>query len=340
MKPHTSNLWVGALLIAVLNSSTSARPYSVDGMVGQVNGRAIYTSEVLEPIEEQLATLGRELPADTFRNRAASLIAARLGAMVTDALIYGEAQRDLSDNERKGLVAATQNQRETILREHGQGSPALAEANLIQKTGLNLNQTLEQWRQTAVIQRYIHQKIRPKVNVTRKDVRRYYQEHLDQFSPPQTRTLRVIQTTSAQDTLAIQEMLDAGSPFTEVASDPRNVFRPETGGLMSDMAGDQLFADEKCNEVTLGLEAGSSAGPMTVGEKQWFVYVEKINQPLGRSLMDVQVQIHQLLYEQQFREYSERYRLQLFDEGSYNSIEQMTISLLQIAMDRYTQADK
>ena len=56
--------------------------------------------------------------------------------------------------------------------------------------------------------------------------------------------------------------------------------------------------------------------------------------------MDTQVQIHGILFEQQFREYSKRYRDQLFEEGSYNSIEQMTLSLLQIVLDRYAQADQ
>jgi len=331
---------IGAVLIALLAGQVSARHYSVDGMVGQVNGRAIYTSEVFEPIHEQLATFGRELPPDTFRKRAASIIASRLGAMVTDALIYGEAQRDLSDPERQGLVMATQNQREKILREYGQVSPALAEVNLIEKTGLNLDQTLEQWRQAAVIQRYIGQKIRPKVNVTRKDVRRYYQEHYNEFNPPSSRTVRVIQVDSQEDAESIQQMLAAATPFAQAATDPRNVFHPGTGGLMGDMAGEQLFADEAVNRATLGLEAGTCAGPITVGEKRWFVCVEKINQAQGRPLMGVQVQIHEILFRQQFREYSDRYRMQLFEEGSYNSIEQMTMSLLQIAVDRYAPADR
>jgi PPIC-type PPIASE domain len=340
MNPSSGIKWVGTLLVALLAVQASARTYSVDGMVGQVNGRAIYTSDVLEPIKDQLATLGRELPPDTFRNRAASLIAGRLSAMVTDALIYGEAQRDLSDAERQGLLRATQAQRESILREYGQGSPALAEANLLEKTGLNLDQTLEEWRQTAIIRRYIGQKIRPKVNVTRKDVKRYYEDHYDRFNPPSSRTVRVIQVDSQEDAQAIQTMLEAATPFAQAAADPRNVFRPGTGGLMGEMAGEQLFADEQVNRAVLDLQAGTCAGPITVGEKRWFVCVEKINQPQGQPLMQVQVQISGILFEQQFREYSERYRRQLFEEGSYNSIEQMTMSLLKIANDRYTQTDK
>lgn len=333
--------WLVATAVGCFPGLASAESYSVDGMVGQVNGRAIYTNVVIDPqMRETLARWGRELPRDTFRKRAAERIALRLNSMVTDALVYGEAQRDLSDQERRNLIFMVSRQREKLLREYGQGSPALAEAKLIEETGLNLEKTLEQWRQTAVIQRYMYQKLRPKVNVTRKDVKRYYAEHYDEFNPPATRTVRVIQVESGEDAQYIRSMLDGGVAFAETANDERNLFRHESGGMMGAMAGDQLFADEGVNRVTLRLEPGQSAGPITVGDKIWFVCVEKFDQPPGQPLMDVQVQIQATLVKQQRREHYERYREKLFDQGSYNSIEQMTLSLLEIATDRYARAER
>jgi peptidyl-prolyl cis-trans isomerase SurA len=321
--------------------TVSAKTFSVDGMIGQVNGRAIYTNAVLdEQLRETLARWGQELPRDVFRKRAAERIAIRLNSMVTDALVYGEAKRDLSDQERQGLTMAQSRQREKLLREHGQGSPALAEANLIENTGLTLDQTLENWLQAAVVSRYMGQKLRPKVNVTRKDVKRYYNDHYDEFNPSGQRTVRVIQTVSDEDTQQIQPQLDAGTSFEIVAQSDLNQFRPDTGGLMGAMAGDQLFADPQVNQATLDLEAGQFAGPITVGDKNWFVYVEKIEQPNSQPLMEVQVRIHATLYQQQLREHSERYREKLFTDGSYNSIEQMTLSLLEIVTDRYTNTNR
>jgi len=315
----------------------SAKSYSVDGMIGQVNGRAIYTNAVLDKqLRETLARWGRELPRDTFRKRAAERIAIKLNSMVADALFYGEAKRDLSDQERQGLTSAQARFREQLLREYGQGSPALAEANLIKQTGLTLDQTIENWRQAGIVQRYINQKLRPKVNVTRKDIKRYYQDHYEEFNPPAKRTVRVIHTASRDDASDISAMLDRGVPFAQAANDDRNLFHRNTGGLMGTMAGNQLFADPGVNRAILGLEAGQCAGPISVGDKQWFVCVEKIEQPPRQSLMDVQTRIYATLKEQQLREQLKKYREKLFEKGSYNSIEQMTQSLLQIAMDRYT----
>lgn len=324
----------------LLASLAYAQTYHVDGMIGQVNGRALYVKDVLdETLCQTLATWGSELPRAEFRKRAAERIAVRLNSMVTDALIYGEAQRDLSDQERQGLAVAMTKQREQLLREYGQGSPALAEAELVQQTGMDMNQTLERWRQRLVVERYMRQKLRPKVNVTRRDVKRYYDDHHDEFNPPSTRTVRVIQTRIGEDSQSIRDRLEQGAPFADVAADPRNQFRPESSGLMGAMAGDQLFADPQVNQATLSLDAGQYAGPITVGERDWFVYVEQIHDAPGQSLKDVQTQIQMTLFEQQLREQTERYREKLFEKGSYNSIEQMTLSLVQIAEDRYARTE-
>lgn len=341
MKIHTLLVLIGCLMLAGLcPAPADAATYSVDGMIGQVNGRAIYTNDVLdEQMSQTLTAWGKELPRAEFRKRAAERIALRLNGMVTDALIFGEAQRDLSDQERQGLTTAVARYREQLLREHGQGSPALAEAKLIEETGLNLDQTIERWRQAMVVQRYMRQKLRPKVNVTRRDVKRYYNDHYNEFNPPASRTVRVIQTHSGEDAQTIRDMLDGGTPFAEAAADTRNLFRPSAGGLMGAMAGDQLFADPAVNKATLELEAGQHAGPITVGDRAWFVCVDKIEQGRGKSLMDVQTRIHAILFEQQLREHSERYRQELFKKGSYNSIEAMTMSLLEIATDRYARSE-
>jgi len=313
-----------------------AQVYNVDAMVGQVNGQALFTHDILdEQLCETLADWGRELPLPEFRQRATERIVVRLNALVTDALIYGEAQRDLSDRERQGLTMAVARQREQLLREYGQGSPALAEARLIEETGIGMDQTLEESRQALVVQRYMRQKLRPKVNVTRKDIKRYYEEHRERYNPPASRTVYVIQADQGEDADALQAMLDADTPFMDAADDPRNRFRPDSAGAMGDMAGQQLFAYPEVNQATLALEPGQHAGPFTVGERVWFVYVDKVNQADPRPLMEVQTEIQAILFEQQYRIHTERFREQLFKRGSYNPIQEMAMTLVQIAEDRY-----
>ncbi len=85
------------------SSPTPQPAYKVAGMVGQVNGQAIYADDVFEPMHEQLRALGQSLSRQDFRQRAEVLIRGRLDQIMTDSLILGEAQRDLSERERQGL---------------------------------------------------------------------------------------------------------------------------------------------------------------------------------------------------------------------------------------------
>src|SRR5690606_31306012 len=80
-------------------------PLTADAMVGQVNGRAIYASQVLAPIAPQLRSLGQSVSRAEFRRQADNLIRGELLRIITDALILGEAERDLTQQEHYGLLA-------------------------------------------------------------------------------------------------------------------------------------------------------------------------------------------------------------------------------------------
>ncbi|MEM9420394.1 MAG: hypothetical protein AAGA25_15300, partial [Planctomycetota bacterium] len=68
----------------------------VEAMVGQIAGQPIYAHHVLAGMEEQLASLGRRLPRQAFREQATALIFEQVRGLVQDALIQDEADRTLS----------------------------------------------------------------------------------------------------------------------------------------------------------------------------------------------------------------------------------------------------
>lgn len=313
--------------------------FTVDAMVGQVNGKPIYASRVFEAILEQLAALGRSLPQGEFRQRAAQLIEARLVQIVTDALILGEAESALTAQEQAGLQNILKQQREELIRFWGKGSIALAQENLVRQTSRDLDQTLAETRQRFIVQRYLRQELFPKINVTRKDIERYYNDHLDQYNPPTTRTLRLIRVEDPAAADQIDQALGQGQPFEQVASLPINKYRPAGGGLMFDKAqGDQVFGQPQLNEAMLRLTVGEHSPRIYVDNTYWWIGVESINTPQGQSLTEVQLEIESLLQRQQFQELTRQYRQQLFKTGSYNPLEQMNRALLEVAMNRFAVA--
>lgn len=307
----------------------------MDAMIGQVNGRALYASTVLEPIHEQLGALGRTLPSGQFRVRARQLIGVTLEQLVADALILSEAERELDERQRMGLAMMVKNHREELLRQHGQGSLSLAEYHLLRDTGKTLDQTLQDFRNERVVQNYLRQRLLPKINVSRRDIERYYRDQYDQFNPKMTRVLRLIRVENETEAKQIAEQLAAGTPFEQVAGDKLNLYRPEAGGLMDPIVGDEPFSEPALNQALTTLKPGEHAGPFDMGRMKAFAYLESVEAPETKSLRDVQIQIDRLLREQQFQRLSTEYRARLFQDGSYNPISQMTDDLLEIAMSRY-----
>lgn len=310
--------------------------FAVDAMVGQVNGQPIYANAVFEPIIEQLTALGSNLLPGDFRQRARQLIESRLAQIVADSLILGEAESDLSAQEQAGLQNILKEQREELIRFWGIGSVALAEANLVRQTSRSLEQTLTESRQRLLVQRYLRQKLFPKINVTRKDIERYYNDHFDQFNPPPTRTLRLISVQDPSAAGRVNQLLNDGTAFEDVAALAINQYRPDEKGLMSKQAmGDQVFSQPQLNEAMLGLRASQHSPPIQIGDKTWWISVDSIEQPHGQPLIAVQLEIEQLLRRQQFQALTQQYRQELFATGSYNPIDSMSDALLMVAMSRF-----
>src|SRR5699024_10537599 len=88
---------------AQLLPPASGPAYPVDGMIGQVNGQAIYADAVLKPISAQLKALSKRVSPSEFIKRAKQLIENRLRQIVADNLILGQAMRDLDSNQKKAL---------------------------------------------------------------------------------------------------------------------------------------------------------------------------------------------------------------------------------------------
>jgi hypothetical protein len=312
----------------------SDAPFKMDGMVGQVNGRPIYADSVLKHIEDQLKAMFRRDPNPAaFRAQAQPLIEATLQQIVLDALIIGEAERDLSERERQHLNFAVVRKREELTRRYGQGSPSLAERNIVRATGKSMDQTIEEFRQQALVARYLREKISPRVNVNRWDIERYFRDNIDRFAPQETWRLRLIRVATQSDADQVLAMLES-QPFAEVAGSEMNLNRRDTGGLMDEMRG-VAFGNEDMNEAIRQLEQGQWTGPYPLGSSYVFAYVETRASQEGMGLREAQPIIERELENRQFQQLQSDFNRRLFREGSYHSLPEMTQSILRVAMARY-----
>ncbi len=317
-------------------TTAQARQLSIDGMVGQVNGQAIYASRVFGPLSEQLARLGQTLSPAAFRQEAARPILATLEEIVFNNLILGEAERDLSSQEQAGLNALLRTEREKLMRRWGAGSRIVADQTLREREGKTLDEKMVEIRQQVLVQRYLQQKLFPRINITRKDIERFYNDNRTRFQPEPTRLVRLIRADGATAAQQIETALSEGDPFAQVARLRANAYRREQGGLFAEkIVGNEIFGIAPLNDAVLQLQAGEHSARIDVGQTGYWVFVESLELGKARSLREAQTEIEELLRRQRFQQLLARYRSTLFARGSYNPIPQMAESLLEIAVNRY-----
>lgn len=316
----------------------------VDAMVGQVTGRPIYASAIFKRIGiEQLERLGQTLPRLTFKERVTKLIVGNLRDQITNALILAEAEAGLTQQMQIGVLQYLDDQRKQILAKY-QGSIDLANKDLMRTKGITLAQELEERRQKALVDRYMSQKIYPKITVNRREVKRYYDDHIEEYSAQIEVQVRVMIVTDADDIEKAKSALEAGDAFAKVASEYSR-FRASDGGLMPAHKLDGSIEDyaelnwPELNTQVAKLDVGghSPMVPIKIGEAQGagWVYLEKLIGGEGKTLEEAQIEIERKIRTSKFNVLSRRYIEELWEKGNYTSVEQMAETLIDVAMARY-----
>jgi len=316
-------------------------------MVGQVNGRPIFASEVFRELDESvLDRLGQTLPPSQFRLETEKKIVAHLRSRVFNTLILAEAERDLSDPERAGLQQMKAKQRDKLIARYGAGSLREAEIAIVQQTNLTLEQTLENWRQKLLIDRLKYTKLQPKVHVSRRDIERYYAQNHAEFNPPPSVTVRMILVESPAAADTVDAALAAGTPFAEVAQ-KHSIIRADQGGLLPTyrLKGPLDQFNElrlpALNEAVRTLKKGehSPRQGVKIGSSDGFgwVMLEDLQTGEAKPLKAVYLQIENRLRNDQYDRLLREYYAQLLKEGNYTPLEEMVGRLLEIAVSRFSQ---
>jgi parvulin-like peptidyl-prolyl isomerase len=323
-------------------ADTAKRPdFIVDAMVGQVNGHAIYASEVFKSIgEDTLRRVGEVEPRLVFKARASELIEGKLRERVTNALILAEAERGLGEKEMMGLLGYVKQQREKFLAEYGGGVLALTEERLQREKGHGLDEELEQFRQSVLVDKFKREKLLPKVSVSRRQVEHYYNDHFAEFNPSPSVTLRVIVVSSAGDADAVDKALAGGASFEEVAKE-HSTLRADQGGLMPAYQLKTPIEEfnelkwKELNEKVRKLPVGKPSDRTKLDAGFGWVMVDKLEGNKTRSLQDAFLEIENRMRAQQFNRLFQHYMVDLLKNGNYTPMPQMGNALVEVAMVRY-----
>jgi hypothetical protein len=321
------------------------RPAVVDAKVGDVNGRPIFASEILDtelgPRLEQKAH-EEGMTRERWLDEARRLIGESLKRIVADELVEAEARAALKPEVRQGLRSWIQEQREEARREAG-GARALLEQKLREQ-----NKSVEQWERgresEALIRNQIYGRVTKRAVVTWQEMKLFYDRHEKEFNPDPQAVFRQIRvpTSDAEGVRSVRSALERGDPFEVVAASDVNTFnRVDAGRVERPFDGEfiraEFFGVRELNEAAHALTPGEwTREPVVYGAFTSWLKLESITRT-ARPLSDpdVQLDIIARLSEQKWREEFDRYLQHLMDRARFEGLPDMAERLVQIALDRY-----
>lgn len=323
---------------------TTDTAFILDSKVGEINGRPIFASAFLEPLDGRLRALAQEAAGDQRRweRLAAEVIANALNREIIDELLLAEAHAAIPREHREVGLRAFMQQFQQDMARHNQGSIAAADERLRREEGLSLDEKSRQELDRALIKTHLQQRVVPRIQVSARDQRDYYERNFDEFNPPGNATLRLIRVRADNEAgvAAVRSALESGTPFAEVAALEANGFNHAGGGIYSvtingPVEEADFIAIEELNKAARTLEVGRHTGPVAAGESVWWVMLERIDRPDATSFYDAQLEINRRLFNHRSDIEQARYLHQLKSKGSYTDVDETVHRLLNIATARY-----
>ena len=324
---------------------TGDSPVVVDAKVGDVNGRPIFASEVLDEGLAALLTQDARREGVTEQAWAANaqkLIAGAVSRIVEDELIEAEARASLEPEQKQGLRYWLKERREEARRK-AQGSRVVLEQQL-RDQGTSVEDWERDLARDELIKLQVRQQVWDRAMVTWPDIKFHYEVNYKQFNPEPTARLRLIRvlTASEEAVTAVQSALDRGEAFETVAAMDLNTFNRagagvETRALSGEYADTQLFGAAELNDAAHALKPGEwTPQPVKTGDFSVWVKLESID-TLRRPLSDpgVQREITAVVGNRKRQEVYQRYLNRLMEGAHFTGFEEMTGRLYEIARERY-----
>ena len=248
------------LVIAGLTAGGSVRAEIIEQILVKVNGE-IFTKTDLE--QKQVAALrqkGQQIdlksdPANLQLRKALDEITPQIMVEAVDEMLLVQRGKELgyklSDEQFKGVLDNIK--KENKLENEEQFQAALKAENI---TMVDLRRNLER---SMIQQRVMQNEVMGKIGVSEDEARRYYDSHLNEFTTPQSITLREILVAVPSDGKAlnvgldeavktkaegIRERLTTGAePFEKLAAEVSEAPSKANGGLIGPISLNDLAAD-------------------------------------------------------------------------------------------------
>lgn len=328
---------VASVPVVTLN----ATEFEIDQLVGQINGRPVYADEFFRPMDERFRREAERRGQRDFMAFARKEIEGALWDKLRDELLLSEFEGALTPEQRMGVLAFVEDVRRDLVSGN-LGSEALATQRLREAEGLGLEEKVQDLTQRRFILEQLRRAIGNRVTVSAADVRLYYEQNLNEFSPPPVAKFVILRVPRKDEAkiAAVEAALAAGTPFEDVARE-HSTWRPTQNNAHEATLKDRVYAEAaifgpaSLNTAARALSVGQVSPRVDERDDAYWIKLVEIEQKPGVSLYDAQEGIERTLRAQRSREEEVRYFEQLFRRGSFSDVREMVRRLLEFAGERY-----
>lgn len=322
-----------------------SRVLVVDEVVGQINGKPIYASDFLKDMDARLRANTIKMKRPDWIKDTFAAVRDKLRDEMRDQLLLSEFNTGLKPEQKPGVAAFFTKVQED-LRSGARGSETLADRRLLESEGKTLREKARDIADRAFIQDQLRRMVFARVQVSRREIRRYFENNPNEFRPPQMAVFRVIRVprSDAARIARVQKALASGESFADVArreSDWRKDAEEgrflQTIEFRGDYAKAELFGGP-LNDAAHGLSVGQVSGqidlPGSSGGAFW-LKLESIESPPAVTFYEAQLAIESKLKNERFREEQTRYFENLLRRSSATNVDKMAQEITAFATDRY-----
>jgi parvulin-like peptidyl-prolyl isomerase len=298
----------------------------VNAVVAEVNERAITLHEVLEAARGPLAGLRREHSGIELQQKTQELLLETVRALVWNALLVQEAERQLSEQEKQRAQLTV----DRVVKEMiGTAGSLMNLRQQLEQLGFTLEEEKRRQTEKQMVEMLLEREVKQLVRVRADEVRQYYREHLAEFHQP--KEVRIRQILVRYDDYESKEQareaaeqalgkLRTGGDFVHLAQLYSHGPYAQTGGLWDFMKQGDFIGpiDAAAFSLPQGGLSDVIEGPIGYS----IIRVEHIKPERTVPFQEAQAGIQQKLYNQRYQERRRAYLEQLQRRASVDIREQ------------------
>lgn len=320
---------------------------TVGGVVAEVNGIPIYANRVLATLQSALQSKAEELDLQQFRAVARDLIERQVNDFITAEVTFAAAQRNLDAQDKSLVDALTTEFRQRRITEAG-GSVELAKRKAIAE-GADFEDLVQDKYRENMIRVYYQKKLFPKIQVSARDIREYYNANLDteftERDQMKFRLIKIDQKEAGSREAAFEQIKQVRQNALGEADFAKLAGSTNHDPLLKRNGGDVgwiqrgSFRLEKVEQAVWELQPGQVSGIIDEGNAFYLAKLEETKSGSTVSFEDQKVQdkIREKLRGEQLADLRRQVEENLRGSAIIRTNPEMVSTALEMALQRYPQ---